>query len=65
VAAWSITKASLREVVTDNAGDPFGLAWCELKSLKWTDGRDKFRRPEKKPTDWPDDTGDFVATDVG
>jgi len=64
VAAWSITKASLREVVTDNAGDPFGLAWCELKSLKWTDGRDKFKWPEKKPTDWPDDTGDFVATEV-
>jgi len=64
VAAWSITKASIREVVTDNAGDPFGFAWCELKSLKWQDGRDKFKWPEKKPTDWPEDTGDFTPLEV-
>ena len=64
VAAWCITKASLREVVTDNTGDPFGFAWCELKSLKWQDGRDKFKWPEKKPTDWPDDAGDFVVTEL-
>ena len=36
----------------------------ELKSLKWKDGRDKFKWPEKKATDWPEDTGDFVATEV-
>ena len=59
VAAWCITKANVREVVTDNAGDPFGFAWCELKSLTWLDGGDKFKWPEKKPADWPDDTGDF------
>ena len=64
VAAWCITKASLREVVTDNAGDPFGFAWCELKSLKWQDGSEKFKWPEKKPTDWPDDTGDFTVLEV-
>ena len=60
VAAWCITKATLREVVTDNTGDPFGFAWCELKSLTWRQGGDKFKWPEKKPTDWPDGTGDLV-----
>jgi len=64
VAAWSIVKASVREVATDNASDPFGFAWCELKSLTWKQGGDKFKWPEKKPTDWPDDTGDFVANKV-
>ena len=64
VAAWCITKASVREVVTDNASDPFGFAWCQLKNLTWLDGRDKFKWPEKKATDWPDDTGDFVATEL-
>ena len=64
VAAWSIGKASIREVETDNAGDPFGFAWCKLGSLTWLDGRDKFKLPEKKPTDWPEDTGDFVAKEL-
>jgi len=64
VVAWCITKASLREVVTDNAGDAFGFAWCELKSLKWQDGGNKFKWPERKPADWPDDTEDFVAAEL-
>ena len=64
MAAWAITKANTREVVTDNAGDAFGFAWCELKSIKWQDGRDKFKWPEKKPTDWPDDSGDCVVEEL-
>jgi len=64
VGAWCIMKASLREVVTDNAGRAFGFAWRELKSLNWRDGQDRFKWPEKKATDWPDDTGDFVAGEV-
>jgi len=28
------------------------------------DGGEKFRWPEKKPTDWPDDTGGFTALEV-
>jgi len=64
VAAWCIAKAAVREVVTDNAGDAFGFAGCELPSITWPEGGEKFTWPEKNPTDWPDDTGDFVVVEV-
>ena len=64
VAAWCIAKAAVREVVTDNAGDAFGFAGCELLSITWPEGGEKFKWPEKNPTDWPDDTGDFTVVEV-
>jgi len=64
VAAWQIVKASVREVVTDNGGETFGFAATDIGSLTWRQGAERFRWPEKKPEDWPDDTVDFVALEV-
>jgi hypothetical protein len=38
VAAWSIRKVKLRDVQSDNGGQPFGLAMHQYQKIKYNDG---------------------------
>ena len=57
IAAWSIGKAVVREVETENGGEPFGFRSADPCSVQWFQGRERFRWPGV----WPEDAGDFVV----
>jgi len=65
VAAWHVTRCSLREVRLDNQGLTFGIAAVDLDLLTWRQGPFLYRWPARRAQDWPADSGDFTVREFG
>ena len=62
VAARTVSKAAIRDVLTDNGGVGFGICGVEVVSVTWQQGTDRYKWPDE----WPGAavTVDFVAEEV-
>jgi len=64
VAARQIARASVREVATDNGGEPFGFAAVGIGSLTWRQGNEKWQWRDGAWLAPPPLLEDFVVQEV-